>query len=132
MARLRISSALGKTGRGATQNSLAQNAGATASPEYHDSKMGVIGVPVEDLDDFSKSSKEEFGQFAAGQFFLAGGFWLAVERLITNGYKDELFLVSLIAVVAGAVLAYAAFRQLKRRKTRIDKLIANAQKKEAG
>jgi hypothetical protein len=80
---------------------------------------------VADLRDFRTSSIEEFGQFAIGEFLVAGAFWLGVERFITteNWRTDVLFWICAVTLVAGLVIGFFGFKQLSRRKTRIDKLI---------
>jgi hypothetical protein len=132
LAKASITAATGRSAAAAPAVSTAQSTGAAVLPHYHDTTIAVVGVPVEDLRDFSDSSKEEFGQYTLGQFLASGGFWLAIERAVTVGFSDHLFWISLIALVAGLGLSYAAFRQLRRRKTRIETYITRAEKNSNG
>lgn len=106
----------------------AHNLGALIRQNYHTTEQNVVPVPMEDLRDFTSSSKEEFGQFTIGQFFFSGSFWLAIERLVTVGIKDPWFWVSIAFCIGGGTIGFFGFRQLNRRKNRIEKLIAEAKK----
>jgi hypothetical protein len=102
--------------------------GAAINPRYHDRDADFVGVDVNDLKDFKAASIEEFWQFAIGQFFAAGAFWLGLERLLTasNGLKDPLFWICVIAFIAGSIIGYFGYRQLSRRQGRIDRIIEDA------
>ncbi len=65
--------------------------GATLSPDYKESIQEVVAVPVVEIEDASSSAFEEVAQFSIGSFFVSGGFWLGIERVFTEGFKDTLF-----------------------------------------
>ena len=99
--------------------------GARVVPKYHTSTHDIVGVPVIDIKDAAGSDVEEFLQFSVGGFFASGAFWLGIERLVTVGYKDPLFYICVIALIFGAVLAFAGFRQTRRRINRLARYIPN-------
>lgn len=100
--------------------------GASVTSRYLHRQQDIVGVALSDLEDFKAASTEEFWQFAIGQFFAVGGFWLGVERLftVTNVVGDPLFWICVVSFIAGATISYFGYRQLKRRQTRMDKIIA--------
>ena len=83
---------------------------------------------MRDLQEFKASSVEEFAQFALAEFFLAGSFWVAVERFFTieNPWNDVLFWICLVSVIASAIIGWAGWRQLLRKYRRIDSIIESA------
>jgi hypothetical protein len=99
--------------------------GATFGTRYYGRALEGVPVTIDELEDFKSSSLEEFGQFAIGQFFMAGSFWLGIERLVTIGvfWADTLFWVCVVAFIGGSVVAYFGLRQLRRRRASIDRII---------
>lgn len=110
------------------------NSGARLRTTYYDREQDVVSVAMDDLREFKASSAEEFAQFALGEFMVAGAFWLGIERAVTidQAWKvDLLFWICAIAFLAGAVIGFFGWRQLKRRKDKIDRIIAQAEKQKA-
>ena len=83
--------------------------GAQINPRYHATRPDVVGVPVMEIKDASNSAKEEVFQFAAGNFLASGAFWLGIERLITVGFKDVLFLSCIAFFLCGVVVGVMGF-----------------------
>ena len=102
--------------------------GATFATIPYDREVGAVLVTMDELKDFKSSSVEEFGQFAVGEFFAAGGFWLSLERAITVQafWTDALFWICVILCGAGITVGYFGLRQLRRRKDRIDRIVESA------
>jgi len=90
-------------------------------------------VDINELRDFRSSSAEEFFQFVAGEFLAAGSFWLGIERAITVPvfYTDPLFWICVVAFLAGTVIAVFGYRQMHRRKSRIESIIGSARPDES-
>ena len=105
-----------------------QGTGASVTSRYHNREQDIVGVDVNDLKEFKSGSVEEFLQFVVGEFFAAGAFWLGIERIATviEWYKDAVFWICVIAFIAGLVIGFFGYRQLARRQTRIDNIIAAA------
>ena len=99
------------------------DSGAKLEVQYHTSTQGVVGVPVIDIKDAAGSAFEEFLQFSVGGFFASGAFWLGIERIVTAGYRDTLFYICVVAFIFGIVLAFAGFRQSRRRMNRLARYI---------
>ena len=99
--------------------------GAKFIPQYHTATHDIVGVPVMEINDSASSAAEEIAQFSIGNFLASGAFWLGAERLITNGYKDVLFISCIAFFICGVVLAVTGFRQAKRRVTRLKRYIPN-------
>ena len=99
--------------------------GATVTSRYFNVEQDVVGVAVDALRDFKSASTEEFWQFVIGGFLVSGSFWLGVERLATAPiwWKDTVFWICVVAFLAGLIIGYFGYRQLKRRQTRIDAII---------
>ena len=124
------------TGAGLTSRVLtpqkgeAVGGGAGFQPRYHDHQPDIVGVDVDDLEDFKSSSLEEFGQFAFGEFLIAGAFWLGLARAVSSpSYKQALlFWVCVIAFVSGMIIAWFGLRQMSRRQGKLDKIIARAKR----
>lgn len=104
--------------------------GAQIGNRYLRYDQDVVPVPVTTLEGFRESSVEEFKQFAAGEFFAAGSFWLLVERAATidRFWADLLFWVCVAFCLAGSIVGYFGYTQLRRRQTEIDRIIAAAKK----
>jgi hypothetical protein len=102
--------------------------GATLGTQYYDRTMGAVPVTIDELIDLKSGSIGEFNQFIFGEFLLAGAFWLGIERWWTTPdvWSDVLFWVCLVLFGAGALIMYFGFLQLKRRKDRMDRIIASA------
>lgn len=92
----------------------------------HADEMDRLHTALRRIRNFKSASVEEFWQFVIGQFFAVGGFWLGIERLVTVGYWDALFLMCVVSVIAGCVIGYFGYCQLQRCQTRIDHIIASA------
>lgn len=78
------------------------------------------------LIDMKESSVEEFWQFTIAEFVVAGALWLAIEKFVDRAENEPLspiFWICLVAVLLGATVGWAGFRQLRRRKTKIDKIL---------
>jgi len=103
--------------------------GATYSTKYLDREIKGVPVSIDELEEFKTGSIEEFGQFVFGNFLVAGSFWLGIERALTTEpfWKDLLFWICVVAFVAGAVITFFGYRQMRRRQTRIDKIILSAE-----
>lgn len=102
--------------------------GAKVTSTYLDRRQDTIGITVEELEDFKKSATDEAIQQTIGNFFVAGGFWLAVERFLTvaSWRQDALFWVCLAVVGLGAVMSHFGYAQQRRRTARIDRIIQAA------
>ena len=102
--------------------------GASLKSNYLDRRQDVVGVSVDDLMDFKSARIEEFLQFVIGEFFAAGSIWLALERFATvpDWRQDAVFWICIVAFIAGVIITIFGYRQLKRRQTRIDRIIASA------
>ena len=98
---------------------------------YHDRAQDVVGVDVKDLREFRSAGIEEFWQFVVGEFFAAGSFWVGVDRFFNspNYLADPMFWVCVVAFIAGIVIGYFGYRQLSRRKTRMDDIIAAVERR---
>lgn len=107
--------------------SLSQQ-GATIRTRYHDRIQDAVGVDVNDLEEFKAAGIEEFRQFVIGEFLVAGAFWLGIERAVTvqEFWRDLLFWFCFFAFIAGCTIGFFGYRQLRRRKTRIDRIISDA------
>lgn len=105
--------------------------GATLQPRYHDREHDVVSMDVNELRDMGNASHEEFMQFVAGEFLMAGAFWLGVERFVTveSWQVDLLFWICVVSFVAGGVIAWFGYRQLRRRQKRIETIITSAKKR---
>ena len=106
-------------------------AGARLRVNYYDLEQDRVSVAMDDLKEFKSSSIEEFAQFAFGEFMVAGAFWLGIERAATidDFWKtDVLFWICAISFIAGSVIGFFGYRQLKRRKDKIDRIIEQAYK----
>lgn len=116
------------TGSGIEGDRDAVPTGATISHRYINIEEDVVGVAVDALRDFRSASTEEFGQFAIGGFFAAGSFWLGLERLASAPiwWEDAVFWFCVVAFLAGLIIGFFGYRQLKRRQTRIDIIIRAA------
>ena len=99
--------------------------GATLDPNYIPNSQDVVGVPVREIEDSMDSAKEEVWQFSAGGFLFSGAFWLGFERIVTEGFKDVLFLSCIPCVICGAVLALTGYIQAMRRVNKLKKFIPN-------
>lgn len=102
--------------------------GSQIKTNYGSVEQEAIPVTIEQLEDIRDSSFEEFWQFAAAEFVVAGSLWLAVEKFLDRKDEDPLspvFWVCLLAVFLGSIVGWAGFRQLKRRKSKIDRIIAS-------
>ena len=110
-----------------TEIGVAQTAetGAKIIPQYHATRPDVVGVPVMEIRDASSSAKEEIFQFVAGNFLASGAFWLGIERLVTVGFEDTLFLACIAFFLCGVVVGVMGFRQSLRRVTRLSRYIPN-------
>lgn len=97
--------------------------GAKLTPEYHELKQHVVGVPVMEIKDATASAKEEVAQFSIGGFLFSGAFWLGIERFFTVGYSDTLFGWCIAFVICGAVLGIVGLRQTIRRVSRLERYI---------
>ena len=97
--------------------------GAVIQNTYHSLNEEVCPVPRSAIADNSTSALEEVWQFSLGGFMFSGAFWLGFERLMTEGYKDFLFLACIAFVISGALLAFTGYRQAKRRISRLEKYI---------
>ena len=88
---------------------------------------------VDELEDLKSGSRDEFAWFAVGQFFVSGAFWLGVERMVTESvfWTDRLFQTCVILLLAGAIVSYANFRSLQRRRSKIDRIISTASRRPA-
>lgn len=111
---------------------LSETSGARLEPKYHAQEQDIVGVPVMDIRDASSSAKEEVLQFSVGGFLASGAFWLGVERLLTVGYSDALFLVCIAFFICGVVLAYVGFRQTMRRVSRLERYLPEGESIHAG
>lgn len=103
--------------------------GAGVQNNYHDSEQDFISVDVDTLKEIRDSSLEEFWQFTIAEFFLAGATWIAIEQFFTTPKGQEhsvLFWVCLCLVPLSAIPAWAGFRQLSRRRNRINKMLNKA------
>jgi len=97
--------------------------GATLASNYIENSQDVVGVPVREIQDSMESAKEEVWQFLAGGFLFSGAFWLGFERIVTEGYKDALFLSCIPCVICGAILAITGYRQAMRRVNKLRSFI---------
>lgn len=119
-------------------SSVRQIAGATQGAGYRaaytDRKIPVVSVSIDELEDFKSASKDEFAQFAIAQFMAAGAFWLGIERLVTipEFWTDLLFWICVVCLIAGCCVGYFGFQQMRRRQTRIERIITSAQIRAAG
>jgi uncharacterized membrane protein len=93
--------------------------GATLESIYHDLRQDVAAVPVMELRDAAAATADETLLFTGGTFLASGAVWLGVERLVTEGWQDQLFGICLVAVVAGVLLSLVGYRQQTRRVTRL-------------
>ena len=86
-------------------------------------------VSVTDLNEFKSSALEEWWQFTLAQFFFSGALWLGVERYFTveNWRDDNLLLFCIGLVILSSIVGYFGLRQLLRRKSRIERILAKAQ-----
>jgi hypothetical protein len=118
------------TGGGPSGVQASHAGGATMGTEYYHRTTGVVPVAIDDLKDFKSSSVEEFLQFSLGGFFASGSFWLLVERFFTvpRWSADLLFWICVVAFAAGLTIGWFGFRQMKRRKTKIDEIILSAER----
>ncbi|WP_090879375.1 hypothetical protein [Bauldia litoralis] len=116
-------------GRTATSDSV--GVGATYTATYVDRVIEGVPVSIRELEDFKSASVEEFWQFVAGEFLVAGAFWLGVERLVTvdNAMADLLFWICVVAFVAGCIVGFFGYRQLSRRQSRIEEIVAAAKER---
>lgn len=105
--------------------------GASITPRYHDREQDIVGIGVEDLEDFQAASVEEFWQFVIGEFLVAGSFWLGVERVssVPVWEKDVTFWICVVSFFAGLVIGFFGYRQLSRRHKRIQNIINVAKKR---
>lgn len=97
--------------------------GATIENNYHKLQEDICPVPKSAIHDNSSSAKEEVWQYSVGGFMFSGSFWLGLERLLTEGCKDSIFLICIAFSICGGLLAITGFRQAKRRVTRLEKFI---------
>ena len=97
--------------------------GSQFLPTYHNTKQDMGAVPIVDIRDASSFAKEEVAQFGVGGFLASGAFWMGLERLVTVGWYDTLFLCSCAFFVAGGVTAFFGYRQTIRRITRLERYI---------
>lgn len=113
----------------ASSGGISGQAGATLSTAYASRQQTVTVIDVEDLREFQTSMSEEFLTFSISQFFVAGSFWLGLERYLTleHPWNDALFLSCLVMLAAGLAVAIVAFRQLNRRKGKIGRIIENVE-----
>jgi hypothetical protein len=113
-----------------TTNTVASDPpGATMATDYAHQSQLVTVIDVEDLKEFQSSMREEFWQFALGGFLSSGAFWLFVERLFTVPHpaQDILLWLCVFAFIAGAAIAFFGYRQLTRRKGKIQRIIDAAE-----
>jgi hypothetical protein len=110
--------------------SAGSGSGAKLNTKYHDREQHVVSISMDDLRDFKTSSTEEFIQFSIGGFLASGSFWLGIERFVTiaKWQSDFLFWLCAISFVAGTVIGIFGWRQLARRKGRIESIIEAAEK----
>src|SRR5215210_912103 len=95
------------------------NTGAKLRAVYHEGEQQIAPVPVMDLKDATASATEETILSTGGTFLASGAAWLGLERLVTEGWQDQLFGICVVAVVAGVILSYVGHRQRSRRVTRL-------------
>lgn len=108
----------------------ATGSGAVFVSNYADRTLEGVLVSIQELEDFKAENIEEFWQFAFGGFLMSGSFWLGIERWFTleNIEHDPLFWICAVAFFSGAVISFFGFRQLRRRKNKIDRIIEAAKK----
>ncbi|SMX31618.1 hypothetical protein OCA8868_00452 [Octadecabacter ascidiaceicola] len=99
--------------------------GAIIENTYHSLNEEVCPVPKSAILENSSSALEEIWQFSVGGFLFSGAFWLGLERLLTVGKDDALFLACIAFVICGGVLAVSGYRQAQRRVSRLEKYIPN-------
>jgi len=95
------------------------NTGAKLKAIYHEGEQQIAPVPVMDLKDATATATEETLLSTGGTFLASGAVWLGVERLVTEGWADQLFGICIVAVVAGFILSFVGHRQRARRVNRL-------------
>lgn len=103
------------------------DAGATMATRYLGQDQDLTLIDMDDLYEFQSSAKEEFRQFSIGGFFMSGAAWLFVERVFEKPLTDPLLLFCVFSIIAGAVVAWYGFKQLKRRRGKIERIIQRAE-----
>lgn len=93
--------------------------GARIDTTYLARKSEVVGVNRNDLSDLIQFDGVELGLCTTGQFFLAGGLWLFIEKWLGEDFKwDALTGFCLASAIFGAILWYSGYkiRSLKQKK----------------
>lgn len=85
--------------------------------------LRTVVVTEEFLEDIKEANRDNVRLFLLGEFLCAGSFWLGVEKLITEGYKDIIFIWCAATFFAGAVIIITGLRQHSRKQTRIQKYL---------
>jgi hypothetical protein len=97
--------------------------GAMVNTTYLTRNSEYVAVNRNDLNDLMQFDGVELGLLSCGQFFMAGGGWLFVEKYLSDEFKwDALTGFCLSAIIFGIIFAIAGFkmRSIKRNKiTRI-------------
>ena len=97
--------------------------GAQFRTNYHVTTHEVVGVPVMEIQDASSAVPEEFVLLSVGNMMASAAFGLGIERSVTEGFSDPLFLVSIAFFLCGSILAGVGFRQTRRRYLRLSRYI---------
>lgn len=100
---------------------MARAGGSKLNSVYHDGVQEVAPVPVMDIKDAAASATEETVLSTGGTFLASGAVWLGVERLATEGIRDQLFGICVVAVIAGLILSWVGHRQQSRRVKRLER-----------
>lgn len=97
--------------------------GALINTKYLARHSEVVAVNRNDLNDLIQFDGIELGLLSCGQFFMAGGGWLFIEKYLSDDFKwDALSGFCLSAIIFGIIFVVAGFtmRSVKRSKiTRI-------------
>ena len=110
-----------------SETKTAPRRGATMSTEYADQDQVLTLVDVEDLREWKTGMREESWQFSLAGFFASGALWLGIERLVTEGLGDKLFLMCVVALIFSGTVGFFGLRQLGRRQRKIDRYIIKAE-----
>ena len=102
--------------------------GSTVGTTYLQRNLEVVAVFIDDLEDLKSGIGGEFWQLTTGNFLAAGSFWLIIERMMSVDYfwDDHLFQFCMVALVAGSIIWFFGAQQLRRRRSRIDRIIGSA------
>jgi hypothetical protein len=111
------------------------HSGASAGPEIRETwlhrREKTMRVSVSDLQDLTEYQAEEVATFSVGQFFLSGSVWLGFQKILDGEAGSPAFLFCVVSALFGAILFGVGFRQVSRKRKKLDRLLGEVEEEDA-